>query len=40
MWNKADIRAVLLSCEMSTAPFSRRLQNVVDIARINFDLFV
>ena len=32
MWNKADIRAVLLWCETSTAPFSRRLQNVVNIS--------
>ena len=28
MWNKADIRAVLLSCETSIALFLRRLQNV------------
>ena len=31
MWNKADIRAVLLSCETSIAPFPSRLQNLVII---------
>ena len=40
MWNKADIRAVVLSCETSIATFSRRLQNVVNISRINVELFV
>ena len=40
MWNKADIRAVLLSCETSIAPFPRRLQNVVNISRIIVDLFI
>ena len=30
MWNKADIRAVLLSCETSIAPFLHCLQNVVN----------
>ena len=39
-WNKADIHAVLLSFETSIAPFPRRLQNVVNISRINVDLFV
>ena len=34
MWNKADIRAVLLSNETSTAPFPCCLQNVADISRI------
>ena len=36
MWNKADIRAVLLSNETSTAP----LQNVVNISTIIVDLFI
>ena len=40
MWNKADIRAVLLLCEMSIAPFPSRLQNVVNIPRLNVDIFV
>ena len=40
MWNKADIRAVLLSYETSIAPFPSRLQNVVNILRINVDIFV
>ena len=40
MWNKADMRAVLLSCETSIAPFPRCLQNVVNIPRINVNLFV
>ena len=39
MWNKADIRAVLLSNETSTAPFPRCLQNVVDISRTSNVLF-
>ena len=39
-WNKADIRAVLLSNETSTAPFPRCLQNVADISRTNIHLFV
>ena len=34
MSNKADIRAVLLSCETSTAPFPRCLQNVADISSL------
>ena len=34
MWNKADIRAVLLSCETSIAPCPRCLQNVVNISTI------
>ena len=40
MWNKADICAVLLSCETPIAPFPSRLQNVVNIPRINVDIFV
>ena len=40
MWNKTDIRAVLLSCETSIAPFPRCLQNVVNISTIIVDLFV
>ena len=32
MWNKADICAVLLSNETSTAPFPHCLQNVADIS--------
>ena len=40
MWNKADIRAVLLSCETLIAPFPRRLPNVVNISTIIVDLFV
>ena len=41
IWNWADIRAVpVLSCEKSIAPFARRLQNVVNIPRINVDIFV
>ena len=36
MWNKADICAVLLSCETPIAPFPRCLQNVAIIV----DLFV
>ena len=40
MWNKADIGAVLLSCETSIAPFPSRLQSVVNIPRINVDIFV
>ena len=40
MRNKAEIRAVLLSCETSIAPFPSRLQNVVNIPRINVDIFV
>ena len=39
MWNKADIRAVLLSRETPIAPFPR-LQNVVNISTIIVDLFV
>ena len=31
MWNKADIRAVLLSCDTLIASFPRCLQNVVNI---------
>ena len=38
MWNKADIRAVLLSCETPIAPFPRCLQNVVNISTIIVDL--
>ena len=40
MWNKADICAVLLSNETSTAPFPRCLQNVADISRTNAHRFV
>ena len=40
MWNKADIGAALLSYETPIAPFPRRLQNVVNILRINVDIFV
>ena len=40
MWNKADICAVLLSNETSTAPFPRCLQNVADISRTNIHRFV
>ena len=39
MWNKADIRAVLLSCETPIAPFPRCLQNMVNISTIIVDLF-
>ena len=39
MWNKADIRAVLLSCETPIASFPRFLQNVVNVTII-VDLFV
>ena len=39
MWNKADIRVVLLSRETSIAPFPRYLQNV-NISTIIVDLFV
>ena len=34
MWNKADIRAVLLSNETSTAPFPRCLQNVESVQEL------
>ena len=40
MWNKADICAVLLSNETSTAPFPRCLQNVADISRTKVHRFV
>ena len=40
MWNKADIRAILLSCETSNAPFPRCLQNVGNISTIIVDLFI
>ena len=40
MWNKADICAILLSNETSTAPFARCLQNVADISRTNVHRFV
>ena len=41
MWNKVDIRAVPLSCETSTAPFLRCLQNVAsDISRTDVHRFV
>ena len=40
MWNKADIRAVLLSNETSTAPSPRCLQNVADILKTNVLRFV
>ena len=40
MCNKADIRAVLLSNETSTAPFPRCLQNAADISRTNVLRFV
>ena len=40
MWNKADICAVLLSNETSTAPFPRHLQNVADISRTKGHLYV
>ena len=40
MWNKADICAVLLSNETSTAPFPRCLQNMADISRTNVHRFV
>ena len=36
MWNKDDIRAVLLSCQTSTAPFPRRLQTVVNVSIFSF----
>ena len=38
MWNKADICAVLLSNETSTAPFPRCLQTVANISRTNVHL--
>ena len=38
--NKADICAVLLSNETSTAPFPRCLQNVTDISRTKVHRFV
>ena len=40
MWNKAAIRAVVLSRETPIAPFPRRLQNVANFSRINVDLFI
>ena len=40
MWNKADICAILLSNETSTAPFRCCLQNVADISRTNIHRFV
>ena len=40
MWNKADIRAVLLFNETSTVPFPRRLQNAVNISRTNVNLVI
>ena len=40
MWNKADICAVLLSNETSTAPFPRCLKNLADISRSNIHRFV
>ena len=39
MWNKADICAVLLSNETSTAPFPHCLQNVTDISRTSIASF-
>ena len=40
MWNKADICAVLLSNDSSTAPFLRRPLNLINISRTNDNYFV
>ena len=40
IWNKGNIRAILLSYETSTYSISTSLQNVVNISTINGDLFV
>ena len=40
IWNKTDIRAVLLSNETPTAPFPRCVQNVADISRTIVHRFI